>query len=315
MAKLISPDVKGRLDVRFFAPPEDLAEYFTMIYRLEVRVDEGEKVVDFIHPEWANLRFVSSLNHSMQIFDPANPAAPTLDNVSFPVSGPTTRSIRFELGTNRLWGIGLRPLGWARFVGQPASEWVNTIRDGRKEPALAHFIPLADVLCDPDGKDERQWQSLIEFFRGLSGKVTDSDRAEEARIRAIQAAKENPYLANSDEFAEAAGMHKRTLERLCKKHFGFSPRTLIRRRRMNRSLTDFMLSEGENWTRSIDRHYHDQSHFVREFRTFMGMSPTEYAELPHPILAAFMDERRRVWGSPVRADTAQLDSPPGGIDV
>ena len=315
MARLISPDVEGRLDVRFIAPPDDLAEYFTMIYRLEVEVDEGEKVVDFIHPEWANLRFVSGANHSMQIFDPANPAAPTLDNVSFPVNGPTTRSIRFELGTNRLWGIGLRPLGWARFVGQPASDWINTIRDGRKEPAFAKFLPLADVLCDPAGKDERQWESLIRFFRGLSAKVSDSDRAEEARIRAIQAAKENPYLANSDEFAEAAGMHKRTLERLCKKHFGFSPRTLIRRRRMNRSLADFMLSDGENWTRSIDRHYHDQPHFVREFRTFMGMSPTEYAELPHPITAAFMDERRRVWGSPVRADIAPLDGSPAGTDV
>ena len=38
----------------------------------------------------------------------------------------------------------------------------------------------------------------------------------------------------------------------------------------------------------------------------MGMKPTEYAALPHPILSAFMAQRAKVWGSP-----AQTLDPPG----
>jgi hypothetical protein len=37
----------------------------------------------------------------------------------------------------------------------------------------------------------------------------------------------------------------------------------------------------------------------------MGMSPGEYAALDHPILAAFMKERARVWGA-----AAQTLDPP-----
>ena len=100
-------------------------------------------------------------------------------------------------------------------------------------------------------------------------------------------------------------MSKRTLERLCAKHFGFSPLLLLRRQRMMRTLSTFMLYERSKWSAVIDQHYHDQAHFVREFHSFMKMSPSEYASMPHPILSAFMKERNRVLGSPVQT----LDQP------
>ena len=45
------------IDVRFFAPPADLAHCFTTFYRLEVNVPPGEKLEDWLQPEWGNLRF------------------------------------------------------------------------------------------------------------------------------------------------------------------------------------------------------------------------------------------------------------------
>ena len=35
----------------------------------------------------------------------------------------------------------------------------------------------------------------------------------------------------------------------------------------------------------------DQAHFVRDFRAFMGMTPSEYAERPHPIIGRTMAQR------------------------
>jgi AraC-like DNA-binding protein len=58
-----------------------------------------------------------------------------------------------------------------------------------------------------------------------------------------------------------------------------------------------MLQRGARWTEAMDRQYHDQAQFTREFREFMTMSPSDYAGRPHPILSAFMDARAKAWGS------------------
>ena len=43
-------------------------------------------------------------------------------------------------------------------------------------------------------------------------------------------------------------------------------------------------------------YYHDQAHFVRDFKRFMLMSPSEYASRPHPVLAAAAHARLAVAG-------------------
>ncbi|MFT4896010.1 MAG: AraC-like DNA-binding protein, partial [Devosia litorisediminis] len=43
-------------------------------------------------------------------------------------------------------------------------------------------------------------------------------------------------------------------------------------------------------------HYHDQAHFVRDFKRFMTMSPSAYAKRPHPVLIAAAHARMAVAG-------------------
>ena len=294
MVEVVFPDDAGRLDVRFFPPPPDLEPYLTTIYHMKVCLPEGRMIEDYLQPEWANLRFASTVSpkrhRKAQGEGPIRPGEARLH-----VTGPRAKALHFETASNQVWGIGLMPLGWARYIGASASDYVDFAGDGEVEPAFSGILPLCDVLCSPDGDEDEQLAALLGFFRDHPGKVAD-----EARIRAIHAAMVDPYLVNIEDFADAAKMHKRTLERLCRKHFGFSPRFLLRRQRMTRCLMAFMLAKEKNWRQTIDLHYHDQSHFFREFQTFMGMSPSEYAALPHPILGAFAAERQRVWGAPVR---------------
>jgi hypothetical protein len=68
-----------------------------------------------------------------------------------------------------------------------------------------------------------------------------------------------------------------------------------------------MLDRSLKWIGAIDGHYHDQAQFVRDFREFMGMSPRQYAALPHPVLELFMHERARVHGAAAQT----LDVPAG----
>ncbi|MDG6080019.1 AraC family transcriptional regulator [Erythrobacter litoralis] len=273
-------------DVRVFVAPDDLMPCFSLIYRCEVDLPEGEEIADYLLPEWANIRF-STQNY------PIVTLSGTGQDITGPfvATGPTARPLRFRLKRTTIWGIGFLPLGWARFIDLPANDFADTIQVGETSDAFARFAPLADILCDPDGDPDTQFDGMIAFFRDLAGPPRDA-----TRIANILQAMFDPYLTQVTDFADNAGMTKRTLERVCLKHFGFSPQLLLRRQRLMRSLASFMLEEKAVWSRRIDKHYHDQAHFVREFHTFMGMKPTEYAQMPHPMLSAFMVERNRVWG-------------------
>ena len=66
-------------------------------------------------------------------------------------------------------------------------------------------------------------------------------------------------------------------------------------------------NRARRWIDTIDRQYHDQAQFVRDFCQFMGMTPSHYAALPKPLLGAIMRERARLAGSAAQA----LDSPHG----
>lgn len=278
-----------RLDVKFYAPPADLAPCFTTFYRMDVEPLDCEHVEDYLQPEWANLRFFASNPPTAKV-----KGGSEVGGCPFQATGPSSRPTHFRLGKTRMWGVGLLPLGWARFIGAPASDHANTISDGERTDIYRPFAPLVRLLFDHEPDDNREFRILTDFFRGVAGAPKDA-----GRITRINQVMVDPYLVQVEEFAERTGFSKRTLERLCNRHFGFSPRVLLRRQRMMRTLAAFML-EGGSWTSVIDRHYHDQAHFVHEFHSFMGMTPSEYAAMPHPIISAFMAERKRVWGSPVQ---------------
>ena len=299
------PETNFDLTVRFFPPPEDLAACLTTVYLLETKIGGDAKVTDYLQPEWGNLRFFCHNAPYARVVNPDTSEVTFVDGARFQATGPSSKPVYFEMGETRMWGIGLKPLGWAQLIARPAHESANTICDGERDPTFRHLAGLCDLLCDTSHDDDEQFAKLVKALRDKLQPTRD-----EARIIAIHEAMVDPYLTSIDDFADAAAMHKRTLERLCNRHFGFSPRFLLRRQRMMRSLAAFMLSEGESWSRTIDRHYHDQPHFVREFHEFMGMSPTEYATMDHPILDAFMTERQRIWGSPVQT----LDKPRQDLD-
>ena len=290
--------VKGECTVaaRFFAPPPDLAGCLTSIYRLDLTVADGETVVDWLQPEWGNLRVFSGALPWAQVG-----TGEVVDKARFTVTGPSSRATRFALGTTRMWGIGMLPLGWARFVGRPAAPYANMLADAERTPEFVHFRALPGIFGDaPD--DEVEMQRIVAILRGLGQPVPD-----EERIVRVHNAMVELGVATVADFAGLAGVSVRALERTCRRHFGFPPKLLLRRQRFMRSLAAWMLGGMGKWTAAIDELYTDQSHFNHEFHEFMGMGPSEYAALPHPILSAFMEQRAKTWGSPAQT----LDRPGG----
>jgi AraC-like DNA-binding protein len=283
------------IDIRFFRPPADLEACITTFYRMDFTVPGGGRALDWLQPEWAGLRYFSGSLPDCRI-----PGGGAVSSAAFVATGPSSRPGRFELGTSRMWGVGLFPLGWAQFIGKPAAAFANALLDGAGHPAFSAFAPLGSSLFQGPPDDKAEYALLVDFFRTRTRKLRD-----EAAIRAVHAAIVDTDMASVTELAKRAGLTSRSLERLCARHFGFPPKLLLRRQRLMRTLAAFMTDPGASWSKVIDGRYHDQAHFVREFQQFMLMSPTEYAALPHPLLAGFMAERKRILGTPAQT----LDHP------
>ena len=282
------------MEVRFFDPPADLAPCFGLVYRMDVNVPTGQVLEDYLQPEWCNLRFFA--HGSARAFA----ANGQMVDAPFGVTGPSMRPTHFEIGRSRVWGIAFTPLGWARFIDAPAKNFTDSVFDGAGQECFRRLGEIGRIVRATDASDEAIVERIMAFFRELAPPPRGADR-----ILAVYRAILDPYLVDVPEFADRVGVTIRTLERHCGQYFGFPPRLLLRRHRMMRTIAAFMLSGGANWTEVIDRHYHDQAHFVHEFQTFMGMSPTQYARMGHPILQAFMAERQRIWGSPALSDKQQ----------
>ncbi|MGB3711967.1 MAG: helix-turn-helix domain-containing protein [Erythrobacter sp.] len=283
-----------RVEATFHAPPERFEGCFTSFYTLELDVAENGTVRDWLQPEWGNIRFFAGSCPDAQI------GASRVRSMCFNATGPSSRPCRFELGSSRMWGIGFLPLGWARFVGADAYRHANVICDGASHPVFAKFNTLEPVLGDPDASTEDQLAAICETMDRLARPHRD-----EPKVVRVHTALVSGEHVTVNQLADACAMSIRTLERVCRRHFGFTPKLLMRRQRFMRSLTSFMLHAGSRWTEAMDRDYHDQAQFTREFCEFMTMTPSEYAALEHPILSSFVEARARTWGSAAQT----LDGP------
>jgi AraC-like DNA-binding protein len=290
------PPAGHRLTAEFREAPAPFEGCFTTFYHLTLDLPEGGgSVTDYLQPEWANIRFFCGTTPDGAI------GGTTVSGAPFVGTGPSTLPCRFTLGPVRMWGVGFLPLGWARFFDADASSCANMICNGADHPAFRHFAGLTDTLCDPEATLDEQFDALVAAMTTAMRPNRD-----EPRIARVHAALVSGEHASVHDLADTCAMSIRTLERVCSRYFGFSPKLLMRRQRFMRSLTTFMLQRGTRWTEAMDEHYHDQAQFTREFREFMTMNPSEYAALDHPILTSFMEARARVWGSAAQT----LDAPP-----
>lgn len=287
--------VPYRLDTEFREPPAQFAGCFTSFYRISLEIHrDGAVLADLLQPEWANIRFFCGSSPRAVI------GSSRFAGGHFVATGPSSLPCRFELGPVRMWGVGFRPLGWARFFDVEAASLANIVCDGSAHPAFARFAGLEQVLCDPSACADEQFDAIVATMACLMRPNRD-----EARIQRVHAAVVAGNHASVRALADACAMSVRTLERVCLRYFGFAPKLLLRRQRFMRSLATFMLQRNGRWTEAMDAHYHDQAQFTREFHEFMTMNPSEYAALDHPILASMMAARARAKGSAAQT----LDGP------
>lgn len=271
--------------IRFYLPVPALRDLVTSYYL----IDSAGPLTEWLHPEWGNIRF--SLRGHWSMGSRAGPeASPRLSSLF----GPTDRTRSFATKSAFMMGVGLTPLGWLKIVRTDASKLANAL------------TPLGDTLGMPGDEIAAILAACPDdaarcaFFDDLLGRRSDHQHPDE-RL-AMEA--HRILLAGSaetiDDFASAMGLSDRTLNRLCLRVFGFGPKRLLRRQRFLRTLARIRDRLDQPLGAVLDPAYYDQAHFIREFRAYMGVTPTAYFNSPREVMRRVAEERMRVVGAPVQ---------------
>lgn len=210
--------------------------------------------------------------------------------------GPTSRAMEIEVSGGLTIGASLTPIGFARLLRTSAAKLRDNILP------LEHLLDsrlvarLVDSLRNHD-RGRRVKAILDAFFMPLMGRP----HRDEPELARIMAALQDDSLDNLGDVAQRVGIAGHRLLRLCQRHFGFPPKTLLMRARLLRSILALKHAESRVGYAAIDHAYCDDSHFVRDARRFLGMTPRQFLQLETPYLNATLRARAMVFGANVAA--------------
>jgi AraC-like DNA-binding protein len=154
-------------------------------------------------------------------------------------------------------------------------------RPGGTAPFFA--IP-AHLLCDSGVPLEVAWDRgraarLREQLLAAATPTARLDALERAMLDAWRdsAVDPAPQAAKIDAVAERIGVSSKRLVERFKAAVGLPPKRYCRILRFQRALASAERGRELDWTRiAVDCGYFDQAHFIHDFRSFAGITPTGY---------------------------------------
>ncbi|RTZ18280.1 AraC family transcriptional regulator [Vibrio aquaticus] len=170
------------------------------------------------------------------------------------------------------FAIRFYPYGFANFVNGPIKALANT-----ETPLARLFEEKAAKKLEQDiirAEDTEQRIKIIEsFFLNKLNEQTTLDNIVKTTIDALFATKGS---ASINTLLKEDLSKRRQLERMFVKQVGVSPKQLGKLIRLQTALKA-MLNEEESLTHiAYQNDYYDQSHFIKDFKEFTGVSPKEF---------------------------------------
>ncbi|MGD6777268.1 AraC family transcriptional regulator [Sutcliffiella horikoshii] len=175
-------------------------------------------------------------------------------------------------GKSNLIGIRFHTYGLFPFLRIPVNETVNAVE------------PLTDVigkLYEQLYESISQATSSVEVFSIINLfllRNLDHDKVKQLKLmeeitRQLNLRPEQPI----SQLADRMGVSQRHLGRVCHDYMGVTPKLLARIFRFEKSFSHlYSQKEEEDFKALIDLGFYDQSHFIKEFKRFSGMTPAEY---------------------------------------
>ena len=197
------------------------------------------------------------------VFEPAGSTVAGVHTAKF--------SRRLE-GRSHVFGVKFTPGGFRSFLTDPVSSLAD-----RTVPVRVIFgdevNPLEATLTASD--DEATLVAAADTF--FIARVPPSDPTATLAGQLVNRILSDPAIRNVDDLARAAGLGKRSLQRLFSEYVGVPPKWVIRRYRLHELVERFNSGERPDYAQlALELGYFDQAHLINDFHSIVGYTPTHY---------------------------------------
>lgn len=274
------------VQVRYFAPAPALRGLVSSYYWCET---ERPLLCDRMRAELGQVRFVVRGTLSYRFADGRTAECPPA-LLSGPTSGPVETCATGPFGC---FGAGLMPAGWSALIGPDA----DTLADDAVE-LRAVCGAAADDACDAIAEaadDDARVAAADRFFTGLLERTRPVPLWFLRMTDDWLTASPNPRV---DALVAASGMSARQVERWSRRHYGASPKLLARKYRALQAAVRLGTGEARTWSEAAGDAFYDQSHFIREFKQFVGVTPARFVADAAPVSRLTIARRRMLPGMP-----------------
>lgn len=208
-----------------------------------------------------------------RIYDPLRPDVPARLSGAV-VSGPYSRCFVADTRQHAaILGVHFKPGGAFPFLGVSAAELSDSHVDLR---ALwgRRADELREQLCEAPAPEAKF--RLVE--RALASRLHRRRGRHPAVALALDAFGRDEVAPAVGEIIRRAGISHRRFVEVFTAEVGMTPKLFSRVRRFQRAITLLQRATRPSWSElALTSGYFDQSHLIRDFRAFSGVSPTEYA--------------------------------------
>lgn len=185
----------------------------------------------------------------------------------------TRREVSRLDGTGRVVATKFKPGGFFPFARCPMRRLVDQV-----VPLVEVFGGAANalergVLDQPDDLlAVRAIEALLRAHRGPSEPGLDEAMTLAARAQGDR------DIHRAEDLARVAGVSVRTLHRAFERYIGVGPKWIIRRSRVQEAAERAASGASIAWAAlATELGYHDQAHFIRDFKAQVGFTPAAYA--------------------------------------
>ncbi|MCM3785170.1 helix-turn-helix transcriptional regulator [Neobacillus mesonae] len=188
--------------------------------------------------------------------------------------GPATRKYSYHLASKgRVFGIKFKPGGFFPWYRKSISRLIE-------EP-----LPAEEIFPLPTDKLEALFLNRASKHEELTARMNDllhplvppRDELAAAMDKITEYIQKQQDITKVDQVCEHFQINKRTLQRIFKQYVGISPKTVIKLYRLQNAAEALELGQDINTLElSLELGYHDQSHFIKDFKTVVGQTPEAY---------------------------------------
>ncbi|MCC3300276.1 helix-turn-helix domain-containing protein [Arthrobacter sp. zg-Y895] len=193
--------------------------------------------------------------------------------------GPRTTAARMPLsGAGWAFGVMLRPSAGRPLLQADIGSLTDKHADLAGVRLLADLVPAVRGIMETDPTSagaHAAGRQLLEDRLPALGNPSGEAALADALVARVE---EDPRITTVAALRAAFDLHERTLQRICTRFLGVSPRWMIRQRRLQEAGAQ-LRSGGSLSELAAGLGYADQAHFSRDFRAATGWTPGAFAAL------------------------------------